>query len=189
MRRAQATRGGATAAARFDWAYGSKDHNANIVRRRIGSDVCKVQIDGEENAGLGPAHPGNLGVFGATKLLVVNVVALPSHAGDRVGRLIGHALVELRPHTTLRGQRQDALLRQVGRVRQGGLNGLMRQTRVASDDLVGGKIVGQVRQHDRHGDPRAPDTRLAVSDGRINGDVVLPSHEDDPRIPRCWEAV
>ena len=134
------------------------------------------------------ARRHHLGIFRATQPFVADGVAVPTGGAKKFCGLNRQVFVELRAHAPfLRRKRQDPFLRQIGGVGQGGLNSLSGERWVAANDFAGGQPVCQTGQHDGNRNSRAANADLAVKDGRIDRDVVLPGQLSNAAFPTGQE--
>jgi len=67
-----------------------------------------------------------------------------------------------------------ALARELGCIGQSGLNIRLLNRRVAADDFFSGHARSKVVENHGNHHARASDTRLSVTNGRINTDALLP---------------
>ena len=67
-----------------------------------------------------------------------------------------------------------ALAREFGRIGKGGLNVRFLNRWIAADNFVAGDARDQVVENHGNHDARATDTRLSVTDCRVNCDPLLP---------------
>ncbi len=79
----------------------SKHHNADILFRRIRTDVREIQVEREKHPRFSPAHRPDLGILRADQPFVANGVALPTGSAKKLGCLNRQVFVELRAHARI----------------------------------------------------------------------------------------
>ena len=163
------------------WFLRSENHDAGVRAGRVCSDIGEIKVEGDADPVLGPTSVADYRIRRAPQGLVVDRVTVMTHATEYATSFNGQVLVYLATHgASSSRQGNDSLLREVRGVAQRGWDRICRKAWIAVANFLGRQSGRKVREDNGDWNTSAADAGLAMADGRVNGDVVLPPHTEAP---------
>ena len=144
--------------------------------RRVRPNVAETRVERYECALLMPQQVRKIAILRTAYALVEDGDSIVTRRPQQIGDLNREVLVDLEPHAAGLGHDQDALSRELSSIGNRRVNALLGERGVALQDLSGAEPSSQVIKDNRHRDPRATDTRLAVANRRVDNHVLTPIH-------------
>jgi hypothetical protein len=160
----------------FVLASETKNDEARMSLRCIRSDVRKASIERYKNSILGIADVSDSGIVQAAKLLFDDARCIPAGLTKKLDQFLRKILVYLEPHVELRRQGQNFFTNYIGSIGDARLDGLVRKTWVAVENLRLGNSRREIVEDHGNGNPGRGDACLSVANVWVDGNVMMPIH-------------
>ena len=173
---------------RFFLRNKSKHHKSSEIARRIGADVCKIDVESQEHSLFGEADFRDPIIGLSPEILIENRHRIVACFQKNRNSVFRQVFVELKFQWSERlgRDRQDTFSSQLCRISDCSLDALRPEGSIAGQNLVLWRSRCQVVENNGHHDSSTLETCLAVADFRVGSDVILPSHS---RMPPCSDSI